>query len=54
MKFIWALMLVFCCLLGVAKCPVATPCSVILGKNDTIKTYMNASGWRDGALDCIA
>lgn len=39
MKFI-GLLLLFCCLMGAAKAQTDKPAPLILGKNDTIKTYL--------------
>ena len=39
MKFI-GLLLLFCCLLGAVKAQTKKPAPLILGKNDTIKTYL--------------
>jgi hypothetical protein len=39
MKFI-GLLLLFCCLLGAVKAQTKKPAPIVLGKNDTIKTYL--------------
>ena len=39
MKFIGSLLL-FCCMIGAVKAQTEKPAPLILGKNDTIKTYL--------------
>ena len=39
MKFI-GLLLLFCCVMGIANAQTQTPAPLILGKNDTIRTYL--------------
>ena len=45
MKFIGFLLL-YCCLLGTLKAQTQKPASLILGKNDTIKTYLTIDSGR--------
>jgi len=45
MKFIGFLLL-FCCLMGTLKAQEPTPAPLVLGKNDTIKTYLTIDSGR--------